>query len=122
MDSLGIKPPPSTASRSLSLRDPIAVREANETELGPAKAPSAMSDGGTRNREHRRHQGSFAYDLIDPKNAEALLGAAEHQPDAAATRNQVLMRQRAYHNATPPKQPADRAADLTNDPHADLQV
>ncbi len=122
MDSLGIKLPASVPSRSRGLRDPIAVREAVESELGPTKAVSATSDSSPRNREQRRHDEAFARDVIDAKNAEALLRAAEHPEALDMSRNQVLMRQRAYHNAAQTKQPAGKAAGSTSDPHADIEV
>lgn len=123
MDSLGIKLPPSMASRSRVLRDPVAVREAAETELGPAKAVSPTSDSGAGNRKQPRHEESLARDIIDPKNAEALLRAAEHHPDAAgAASNQVLLRERAYHNAVRTKQRDGKAPDSASDAHADIQA
>jgi hypothetical protein len=128
--SITIKPRPGASPRSHALRDPIAVREAVDTELDPAKTVNAATDSGA-NHHHNNHNGlhheAAARDVvIDPQGQEALFSAidvrAEH---AELSPNQALMRQRAYQQHQVPKDalkeaPAEVAPAF--DPHADIEA
>jgi hypothetical protein len=125
--SITIKPRLGVTPRSHALRDPVAVREAIDTELDPAKAVAATADGGTKQNNNGQHHEAAAREvIIDPQGQEALFSAidvrAEHTEPLS---NQALMRQRAYQHHPASKDarteiPAEDAP--ASDPHADLEA
>jgi hypothetical protein len=120
--SFGIKPRPHVPARSHALRDPVAVREAADTELGPARAVAAASDGATRHDGGRRDDAPARESLIDPRSQDALLRAANRQDrHVEQSPNQVLLGRRAYRRQLPHDDPAsdDPAG---RDPHADIEA
>jgi hypothetical protein len=130
--SITIKPLPGARPRSHAQRDPVAVREAVDTELDPAKTVTAATDGGAKhhhNNNNGPHHEAAARDVvIDPKGQEALFSAidvrAEHVDHSP---NQALMRQRAYqqqqaHKRGHTETPTDDAAAFDRDPHADIEA
>src|SRR5262249_12272645 len=99
--SLTIKSRPAVSPRGSTLRDPVAVREAIDTELEPHKiaAPIAADSGTGRDHPQDRHQGeTSAHDvLIDPEARDALFSAVDVRTDhPEQSPNQALMAQRAY--------------------------
>jgi hypothetical protein len=123
MDSGSIKSRPGLTPRSQTLRDPVSVREATETELGP-KAVAPPSDGGTRNSDNRPRDDAFAREpIIDPKSGEALLRAAEERPEQTQpSSNQAMMRQRAYGGMARQEQPSGALALAGQNAHADVEA
>lgn len=121
--SFTIKPRPGVAPRSHALRDPVAVREAIDTELDPPKIVTATADGGSKQgNSGPDHESSKREVVIDPDAREALFNAidvrAEHDEQSP---NQALMRQRAYQQQSAPKEkPDDDAGD--HDAHADIEA
>ena len=125
MDSnLTIKPRPGAAPRSNALRDPIAVREAAETELDPSKAVIAAADGGSKHGHGGSHHEPFLREsAIDPDARAALFSAMDVRDEhVEQTPNQVLMRQRAYQQHPAPKAKPESPAEDLPDPHADIEA
>ncbi len=130
-NNITIKPRPGVIPRSHAQRDPIAVREAVDTELDPAKTVNAATDGGAKHHHHNNpngaHHEAAARDVvIDPKGQEALFSAIDVRSEPTAlSPNQALMRQRAYRQHQVPKDalkeaPAEVAS--VSDPHADIEA
>lgn len=120
--SFTIKSRPGAVPRSHALRDPVAVREAVDTELDPVKSVVAADDGGAKHGFNEHHDPHPHDVVIDPNAREALFNAldvrAEHSEQSP---NQALMRQRAYQQHPEPKKiPGDDGRFL--DPHADIEA
>jgi hypothetical protein len=127
--SFVIRPKPGTTPTGRALRDPVTVREAVDTELGPAKTVTATSDGGAKPDNSRRDDGSPREDLIDPESRDALFSAVDVRAEhGEQTPNQALMRQRAYsqHRPSTPTGPDDGSSQHSSssapDPHADIEA
>ena len=125
--SISIKPPPA-AGKSLAARDPVTVREAAATDLGPAKSVTAPGDAGTRHRDSHPHgqrqdgspgehaEHAPADVLANPESREVLYRERDIRIEDRAHPDQALLRQRAYRPAAAP------ATDAAPDPHADLKA
>jgi hypothetical protein len=125
--SITIKPRPGVTPRSHALRDPIAVREAIDTELDPTKTVTAATDGGAKHNNNGPHHEAAAREVvIDANGQEVLFGAVDvRSENAEPLPNQVLMRQRAYQQHPAPKDPLKEAAQedaSASDPHADFEA
>jgi hypothetical protein len=103
------------APRTNAPRNPVAVREAVETDLGPTKAVTAAEhDPRDPNREHLPH------DVIaDPESREVINRENDiRSPELAREHpDQALLRQRAYR---PTSVEADHPSD--NEPHANIKA
>lgn len=125
--SISIKPPP-VAGKSLAARDPVTVREAAATDLGPAKAVTAPGDRGTGHRDPHPHgqrqdgspgehpERAPADVLANPESRDVLYRERDIRAEDRAHPDQALLRQRAYRPA------AAAVADTAPDPHADLKA
>ena len=121
MDSnFAIKAKPGIAPRSNALRDPVAVREAADTELDPSKSVTALDNSGARRDQPAPHHDATGRDpVIDPQAQAALFNAVDVRAEHAdQSPNQALMRQRAY------RQPRviDENPESVGDPHADIEA
>jgi hypothetical protein len=119
MDSnVTIRPRPGVASRSNALRDPVAVREAIDTELDASKSVAALGDGGTRHGQSGSHQEPRDF-VIDPQAQAVLFSAVDVRAEPTEqSPNQALMAQRAYQRQPAPKETPSSPAD----PHADIEA
>lgn len=123
MESHGIRPPAGLPTRSSMLREPIPVREAAGTELGPSKAVTAVSEQGAGKRDQHRQHHAPVSDLVKAGDTESLLRVAEHPATSAeASPNQALMRQRAYHNIIQTRSQIGSKSGFSGDRHADIHI
>jgi len=98
-----------------ALRDPVAVREAAETELDPGKTVTATTERGARH--DAPHDERTPRDLmLDPTTQEALFSALDVRAAPTPQPNQELLR--AYRR----RPNADEAAPPADNPHADIKA
>ena len=119
--SFTIKPRPGVSPRANVSRDPVKVRETVDTEIDPAKAVAATTDGGTKQNNNGPHDEASAREVvIDPKGREALFNAVDVRTEHAdQSPNQALMRLRAYRHQPAPSEDLKPSH---ADPHADIEA
>jgi hypothetical protein len=120
--SITVRPRPGAPPRSHALRDPVTVREATDTELDPANAVAPAD--GERHGNNNPHDEPARHDvIIDPQGREALFNAVDvRTAQVGQSPNQALMRERAYRQPPPGKEPPAAEPDAGRDPHADIEA
>ena len=104
MDSSFTIKPSAGVQKTHAPRDPVAVREAVETELDAAKSVAATGDSGGQQRDphHDPHHDLAPHDVVvDPESREVINRENDvraQAPDRAHP-DQALLRQRAYRPA-----------------------
>jgi hypothetical protein len=95
-NSFAIKPSPGVL-RGYAARDPVAVREAVETNLGATKAVTAAGDHGGPQRDPRHDHPPQAV-VADPESIEVINRENDVRTQASARENpdRALLCQRAY--------------------------
>lgn len=117
--------PRSGAHRSYALRDPVAVREAAETELDAAKAVAATGhgsdgrpggQGGQRHHDPRAEHASTEV-VVDPLTRERIYRERDVRAAGQPHPDEAMLRQRAYG-----RRPAGLDGHPVSDSHADIEA
>jgi hypothetical protein len=126
MDSSFTIKPSAGVQKTHAPRDPVAVREAVETDLDAARSVAATGDSGGQQRDPRQdphhdpHHDLAPHDVVvDPESREVINRENDvraQAPDRGHP-DQALLRQRAYRPALSEAQnpPAD-------EPHANIKA
>jgi len=118
MDSSFTIKPSAGVQKTHAPRDPVAVREAVETDLDAARSVAATGDSGGQQRDPRQDQAPHDV-VVDPESREVINRENDvraQAPDRGHP-DQALLRQRAYRPALNEAQnpPAD-------EPHANIKA
>ena len=122
MDSSFTIKPSAGAQKTHAPRDPVAVREAVETDLDAARSVAATGDSGGQQRDprHDPHHDLAPHDVVaDPESREVINreNDVRAQSPERAYPDQALLRQRAYRPAHSEAQNPPAA-----EPHANIKA
>ena len=110
------------AQKSYAPRDPVAVRQAVETDLDASKTVAASGDGAGKQSDHGKHGDPHpdhpAHDVVvDPESRAVIYRERDVRTAEGEHPDQALMRLRAYR---PSPASAETAPD--GEPHADIEA
>jgi hypothetical protein len=106
---------PRAAVQRYTARDPVAVRQAVETELDPAKSVAATTDSGADQRE-KRHDHAPPDVIADPEARDLIMRENDIRNQGGEHPDQALLRLRAYRPARTEPEPT------TTEPHANIKA